>query len=60
MPAVQKKSNNMMVQTSVPANVFAEVDARAYAASTTKATVVREILVQWFSSLKDKERLAPC
>ena len=57
MPAIQKRSNNMVINTSVPSNVFNEIDARAGAAFTTRATIVRQVLCEWFKGLKEAERL---
>jgi hypothetical protein len=55
----QKRTNNMVVNTSVPSNVFNEIEARALADHTTRATIVRQLLCRWHVALKDDERLAP-
>ena len=55
--ARQRNSNNIVINTSVPSHVYAEIDARASAAYMTRATTVRQALGQWHRDLKDAERL---
>jgi hypothetical protein len=56
--ASQKLSNNMVINTSVPSIVFAEIDARTTVAHITKAAIVRQLLCQWHKELNDAERRA--
>jgi hypothetical protein len=58
MPTRQKNPNNIVINTSVPSNVYAEIDARATACYTTRATIVRQLLAQWHKGLDDDERFA--
>jgi hypothetical protein len=49
----QKIKNQMMLNVSVPLNVFNEISARADAQCTTRAAVARLVLVDWLKDLPE-------
>jgi hypothetical protein len=54
----QKITDKMGIQVSVPARIYAEIDAHAVANCTTKAAIVRKVLTQWLDDLDANERLS--
>jgi predicted DNA-binding protein len=54
----QKLTNNMAININVPAHLYAEIDAHAVRICTTKAAIVRKILVEWLQKLETSERLS--
>jgi len=49
----------LIINTNVPPNVDAEIDARASAAHISKAAIIRQVMCQWYKGLNDNEGLAP-